>query len=256
MSLLLARTLVIKYTTRQLAVLSKWTLKLEMKFLHCTRTVQTASVPHLLTEAGNVKKLISLYYVKRLCSTTVMKRQILRARKASDSVSRGRDCGMFSQHVNQELKRTRVHMYKVGVPQNKPLWTYLVFLLQTEHGSQVLGRDTCLADALLLHNPGFLFLMVLQEMEEVASVLQPGPPDLTTFNQAEMQVHNGHLTNLYSSPHNVKAVTSRLWWERNNKCKQNSFAKNPYGNRPLKIKTYLSSGDINWVGTGSSGACS
>jgi hypothetical protein len=65
--------------------------------------------------------------------------------------------------------------------------TYLVFLLQSEHGSQVLGRDACLADALLLHKPGLLLFMVLQELEEVASILQPDSPTLTALNEAATQ---------------------------------------------------------------------
>jgi len=36
---------------------------------------------------------------------------------------------------------------------------------------QVLGCDACLAYLLLLHKPGLLFLVVLQELEEVACFL-------------------------------------------------------------------------------------
>jgi hypothetical protein len=62
--------------------------------------------------------------------------------------------------------------------------TYLVFLLQSEHGSQVLSRDACLADALLLHKPGLLLFMVLQELEEVACILKSDSPTLTALNKA------------------------------------------------------------------------
>jgi hypothetical protein len=63
-----------------------------------------------------------------------------------------------------------------------------VLLLQAKHSTQVLGRDACLADTLFLHKPGFLLLVVLQELEEVACILQPDSPSLTALNKAGTQV--------------------------------------------------------------------
>ena len=73
-------------------------------------------------------------------------------------------------------------------PATHSRWTYFVLLLQAKHSTQVLGRDACLADTLFLHKPGFLLLVVLQELEEVACILQPDSPSLTALNKAGTQV--------------------------------------------------------------------
>jgi hypothetical protein len=86
------------------------------------------------------------------------------------------------------LQRHGWHNGCICHPETHSRWTYFVFLLQAKHSTQVLGRNACLADTLLLHKPGLLLLVVLQELEEIACIFQPNSPSLTALNQAGTQV--------------------------------------------------------------------
>lgn len=60
---------------------------------------------------------------------------------------------------------------------------YFMFLLKRHHRPQVLRGNSCLANALLLHDPSFLFLHIRLELVEAPGFFQPSLSLLRQSNQ-------------------------------------------------------------------------